>query len=177
VSNTTKKWRQSMKRTLFSHVMVTFNNTSHGQVNAKNFSKYFVMYRLNHEMKKIKDIVTQVEKAKYDLVRFVITYAKLQKESDALEFLEARNKGETMSSKVISVITGKVEATLSFDIYIKVGITIISSYINEIKTIAKKIISEYGKTKEHCISKEELRNFLRSKMNTETLWRAEGFIE
>lgn len=172
-----------MKRVLFGYVRVSFNGISQGEVNAKNIGKYFAMFRLNYAMKKRKlkaqDVAKQIEGRgmRDDLAKFLVLFAKLQRETDALEFLDARCKGETMSDKVLATATGNVEATFSFDTYIKAGVTIISAYIGKIRGIASSIVKEYGKTRAGYIAKEELVRFLKEKVKCENLWRIEAFIE
>jgi len=175
-----------MRRTLFSSVIIKFNGITYGEINSKNFAKYFLMYRLNHVTKKKKlraqDIIQQIKRVEVsdtrnELAKFIINFAKLQREADAFEFLDARHGGETMSDRIMSTITGNVEATLSFDAYIKAGMAIISSYTNKVKEIAFNIVDEYGKARAHYLSKEELSCFLHSKVRNESIWRIEAFME
>lgn len=186
MNNTTKSWRKLMKRTLFSYATVIFNGISYGKVNSKNIGKYFAMYRLNRAMKKKKakaqELMQQVagieESAmRSELAKFIANFAKLQREADAFEFLDARRKGETMADKVLATLTGSVEATLALNTYINAGINIVSPYISKIKEIAFNIVKQHGKVREHYLSKEELNGYLRSKMRSESVWRVEAFVE
>eukprot|EP00826_Nyctotherus_ovalis_P047477 TRINITY_DN5463_c0_g8_i1.p2 TRINITY_DN5463_c0_g8~~TRINITY_DN5463_c0_g8_i1.p2 ORF type:complete len:173 (+),score=39.67 TRINITY_DN5463_c0_g8_i1:295-813(+) len=172
-----------MKRALFGYARMCFNGISQGEVNAKNIGKCFAMFRLNHAMKKRKlraqDVAKQIEGRgmRDDLAKFLVLFAKLQREADALEFLDARCKGETMSDKVLATATGNVEVTFSFDAYIKAGVMIISAYISKIRGIAASIVNKYGKARAGYITKEELVRFLKEKVMCDNLWRIEAFIE
>ena len=76
-----------------------------------------------------------------------------------------------------SIMSSKISVVMDFDSYIKAGIIIFSQYTDKIKGYAFNLVNEYGKTKAHYLTKDEIVKLLQDKIDSENTWKIGSFME
>jgi len=180
-----------MKKGLFSHSKIAINSINSELITTKTASNYYIMYKMNKAgrrkkvssfmgdfLEKFKEMTP--ENTKTAFIQILMKVAKLEKEKEAIEFINEHcmYDGKISSDKIMKLMKSDIEITIDFSEYLNIGLKLIIQFVESIKSRAAAFAKEYGKKQEHFIFADEINHLLVSNFSDpKEKWKVVAFME